>query len=88
MASPPQPEEILDLVKLSGMELKKLLNTSGKSYRALGKEVVAAMPVEQLLQAMNADGKLIKRPLLSDGQRLLLGFNEAKSEEFIKTIAK
>lgn len=86
MASPPQAEEIKDLVALSGKELKKLLNTSGKSYRELGKEAVAAMTEEQLLQAMQADGKLIKRPLLSDGQRLLIGFNEAKYEEFLKTI--
>ena len=87
MVSPPQPEEIKYLVKLSGKELKKLLNTSGKSYRELGKEAVSAMSEEQLVQAMNADGKLIKRPLLSDGQRLLLGFNEAKYEDFIRTMA-
>lgn len=53
-----------------------LLNTSGQSYRALGAASVKAMTDGQVLDALAADGKLIKRPFveLPDG-RCLVGFN-------------
>ena len=52
-----------------------LFNTSGLSYRALGSAVVKAMSDDEALDALAADGKLIKRPFLAlpDGQ-FLVGF--------------
>ncbi len=63
-------------------QVKPLFNTSGQSYRALGADVVKAMTDDQALQALAADGKLIKRPFVQcpDG-RFLVGFKpEAWSE--------
>ncbi len=55
--------------------VKPLFNTSGQSYRAIGADAVKAMTDDQALQALAADGKLIKRPFVQcpDG-RLLVGF--------------
>ncbi len=44
--------------------IKRLFNTSGQSYRALGAATVAAMGDDEALGALAADGKLIKRPLV------------------------
>jgi len=54
---------------------KRLFNTSGQSYRALGAAAVQAMSDEAALAALAADGKLIKRPflVLPEG-RCLTGF--------------
>lgn len=53
-----------------------LLNTSGQSYRALGAAVVKAMDDSTLLDALAADGRLLKRPLLITEQgQYLTGFN-------------
>ncbi len=54
---------------------KYLFNTSGASYRAIGSSVVKAMTDKQALEALEKDGKLIKRPFLitSDG-KILVGF--------------
>lgn len=58
----------------------RLFNTSGQSYRALGAATVKAMDDSQAIEALAADGRLIKRPLLvSDDGRLLIGF---KPEEW------
>ena len=56
-------------------EVKPLFNTSGQSYRAIGAEAVKKMSNEKALQALAADGKLIKRPFVQcpDG-RFLIGF--------------
>lgn len=63
---------------MSDKPVRKWLNTSGMSYRALGKAKVDAMTDAQLVQALSADGKLIKRPVLVMSDRVLVGFDEEK----------
>lgn len=54
---------------------KALFNTSGQSYRALGAVVVNGMTDEEALNALEADGKLIKRPFLVTPEgRVFVGF--------------
>ena len=54
---------------------QRLFNTSGQSYRALGSAAVKAMDEAQALQALAADGKLIKRPFVITGAgAALVGF--------------
>lgn len=64
----------------------RLFNTSGQSYRALGAAVVKAMDDSEAIEALAADGRLIKRPLLiTDDGRLLIGF---KPEEWQSLLAE
>jgi arsenate reductase len=74
---PPAKAELLKWMKASGIEPKKFFNTSGMSYRE-GKfgERLPKMTVEQMADALAADGKLIKRPLLASGDRVIVGFDE------------
>lgn len=74
---PPSPAELS--AALGQLGRKRLFNTSGQSYRALGAAVVQAMSDDQALAALAADGKLIKRPflVLPDG-RSLTGFQPAE----------
>jgi len=54
---------------------KPLFNTSGQSYRALGSSTVKAMSDDEALDALAADGKLIKRPFVALGDgKFLVGF--------------
>lgn len=75
---PPTKTELKTWVVKSGKPLRKWLNTSGLSYRALGKEKVDAMTDAQLIDALSSDGKLVKRPVLVRGDTVLVGFNEAE----------
>ena len=70
---PPSQAELA--VALEKLGRKRLFNTSGQSYRALGAAAVQAMSDAQALAALAADGKLVKRPFLvmPDG-RTLTGF--------------
>lgn len=75
---PPSREELA--LALDQLGRKRLFNTSGGSYRALGAAAVQAMDDEQVLAALAADGKLIRRPfLVCDDGRVLSGF---KPEEW------
>ena len=72
------PETSLLVKALEQLENRKsLFNTSGLSYRALGKEVLKTMTDDEALKALSIDGKLIKRPLLiTEDGRVLVGFKQ------------
>ena len=54
---------------------KLLFNTSGQSYRSLGSAVVRDLSDEEALDALAADGKLIKRPFVKvNSSTYLTGF--------------
>lgn len=74
--TPPSRKALEGLWKRSGAPLRKFFNVSGESYRAGGfKDRVGAMSDAEMLAALAADGKLVKRPLLDLGARVLVGFD-------------
>jgi arsenate reductase (glutaredoxin) len=77
VATPPKTAELQRALK-SGVPLKKLFNTSGQSYREGGwGKKLAGVSEAQALAALTADGKLIKRPFILTGERVLVGFDES-----------
>jgi arsenate reductase len=78
--SPPKLAELTRLVERSGLPIDKWFNTSGGSYRELigkiGKPKFAAMSQADKIRLLAADGKMIKRPVLVDDDRVLVGFDE------------
>lgn len=78
--APPTRAELEAAWQASGLPLKRFVNTSGQSYRALGKEAWDALDEAGQLDALAADGKLIRRPLLIGDGVVLVGFKEAEWE--------
>jgi arsenate reductase len=65
-----------DLHRRSGLPLARLFNTSGESYRAGNfKERLRTMSDAEGLRALAADGKLVKRPIVDAGGRVVVGFD-------------
>lgn len=80
--NPPSRALLEDLYKNSGLELKKFFNTSGQKYRDLGlKDKINEASEDELLDLLASDGMLIKRPLTTDGNKVILGFKEEVFEE-------
>jgi arsenate reductase len=78
----PSKEVLAELYKKSGLELKKFFNTSGMKYRELGlKDKVATASENELLELLASDGMLVKRPIVTDGNKVTVGFNEKQFEE-------
>jgi len=75
VTKPPTKSELARWIPASGLPVRKWLNTSGLSYRALGKERIAAMSDAQLVEALSRDGKLVKRPVLVTDDQVLVGFS-------------
>ncbi|NMO19438.1 arsenate reductase family protein [Pyxidicoccus fallax] len=72
--TPPSEAELRQWIAKSGLPVRKWLNTSGQSYRALGKAKVDAASDAELVSWLAADGKLVKRPVLVTGGTVLVGF--------------
>ncbi|MFJ7728423.1 arsenate reductase family protein [Neobacillus sp. NPDC097160] len=79
---PPTREQLQAFYQKSGLELKKFFNTSGLKYRELGiKDKMKSATEDELLELLASDGMLIKRPILTDGERVTVGFKEEEYEK-------
>ena len=77
--NPPSVKQLEKIRKLSGLEVRKLFNTSGQLYRQGGyKDKLAKMTDAQAVSALANAGKLIKRPLVMGTKVGLVGFKEAE----------
>ena len=69
----------------SGLPLKKFFNTSGMLYKEMQlKDKLTTMSEEEQLKLLSTNGMLVKRPLLVDGDTVLVGFKEAEWVEKLK----
>ncbi len=80
--APPSKEELRQIHQVSGLDLMKFFNTSGKVYRDLGlKDRIKDMDEDEMLELLASDGMLIKRPIVTDGQKATIGFKQEQFEE-------
>lgn len=78
--NPPAEEELKKIIELSGKEIKKFFNTSGVAYKEGDyKTKIKTMSDEEKIKELSSNGKLIKRPIVFDGKKATVGYNE---EEF------
>jgi arsenate reductase len=77
--TPPSTTTIDGLASRAGRPVSRLFNTSGESYRSGGwASRLSTTSRADALSALAADGKLIKRPILDLGTKVLVGFDEAE----------
>lgn len=78
----PTLEELTRWLPMSGLEAKKLFNTSGQLYRSLDiKDRLPSMSAEDVLALLATDGMLVKRPLLVGEDFVLAGFRAERWAE-------
>ena len=75
----PTAEELTEWINKSSLPVKKFFNTSGKLYKDMGlKDKLAAMSDEEQISLLASNGMLVKRPLIIEEERVLVGFKEAE----------
>jgi len=80
---PPSKEELRAMIEKSGLEIKKFFNTSGQSYRESGmKDKIKTLNEEELLDILASDGKIIKRPVITDEELVTVGWNDKVLEKW------
>lgn len=77
--TPPSVAELRAMLDAHDGDLRRLFNTSGQDYRALGiKDKLVAMSVDDALKLLSSNGNLVKRPFAIDATKKigLVGFKE------------
>ena len=75
---PPTKAELQRLLKVYGGDVRKLFNTSGQDYRALGLGAkLDALSATDALALLAANGNLVKRPFVVMKDGGVVGFKEA-----------
>jgi arsenate reductase (glutaredoxin) len=75
--TPPSVAELRSALDACGGDLRRLFNTSGMDYRALGmKDKLPAMTTDAALKLLSTNGNLVKRPFAIDAAKKvhLVGF--------------
>ena len=71
------------MLTLTG-DIKKLFNTSGQDYRALGmKDKLSGMSEAQALDLLASNGNLIKRPFMISGENGAVGFKQEEWDRLV-----
>ncbi|MBI3608215.1 MAG: arsenate reductase family protein [Nitrospirae bacterium] len=79
---PPPLVQLRSLIKKSGRPYTDFLNRSGILYRERNmKEKVKTLPEDAVVAMLASEGRLLKRPIVTDGSRVTVGFSP---EEFEK----
>lgn len=79
----PTVEELTLWIENSGLEIKKFFNTSGKLYKEMSlKDKIKEMSKEECIELLATNGMLVKRPVLIDNSKAIVGFKEDMYKEF------
>ena len=77
----PSAQEIRDWQVQSGLPITRFFNTSGKLYREMGlSKKLPVMSSFEMLDLLGSNGMLVKRPILVEGDTILVGFREPEWE--------
>jgi len=80
---PPSAAVLRSLIAKSGRPYTDFLNRSGVQYRERNmKEKVKTLPEDAIVAMLASEGRLLKRPIVTDGARVTVGFS---AEAFEKT---
>ncbi len=75
---PPSATLLKAILKTGQYEIGQLFNRSGVLYREMNmKDKIKTTSESALLKLLAEHGKLVKRPIVTDGEKFTVGFDEA-----------
>ncbi len=78
----PTYNELKEWYTKSGFQLKRFFNTSGLLYKDMQlKDKLPSMSEDEQLKLLATNGMLVKRPLIVNGDVVLVGFKESEWNE-------
>ena len=81
--TPPNKAELRRMLKSYDGNIRKLLNSSGSDYKKLKlKDNLPKLSEAQLIDMLNTNGNLVKRPFVINRSGGIVGFNEKEWANF------
>jgi arsenate reductase-like glutaredoxin family protein len=79
----PSLAELKKLAQQAGVTVKELVNTKSQTYKQ-SKPDLESMTEQEVYELIAANPRILVRPLLSNGKKLLTGFKEEQYREYVK----
>lgn len=70
----PNVAELMELIKLSKSGVEDILATRSTTYKQLDFDL-DNLPLSRALRLLSEEPRLLKRPILTDGERLVVGYH-------------
>ncbi len=75
--TPPSKTVLKQALTSGAYKITDLFNKSGEQYRELGmKDKIKNLSEAQMLELLSKNGRLVKRPIVTDGKVVTVGFKE------------
>ena len=79
--NPPSVNELYEIIKKTSNGLDEILSTRSRLFKKLDVNF-DEMKVSELLELLANDPRLLKRPILTDGQNIVIGYNKPALEQY------
>ncbi len=80
---PPTVDELFDLAGRGGISVTGLINPRSQGLKKL-KVSLGRLSEQEAAELLSRNPKVMFRPLLTDGKRLVVGFNPEQMEKLIE----
>ncbi|MFD0048370.1 transcriptional regulator Spx [Actinomycetes bacterium NPDC127524] len=71
----PTPDELQEILKLTTEGLDELLATRSETFKSLNLDL-DDLKLSDVLQLLSKEPKLLRRPIVTDGEKLIIGHHE------------
>lgn len=80
--NPPSAEELLEIIKMTTNGMDEILSTRSQKFKNLDVDI-DDMTVRELLELLSEDPRLLKRPILTDGENVIIGYNQSAMKNLL-----
>lgn len=79
----PDANELLDIIKLSEEGINDILATRSEKYKNLDMNL-EELKVSELLELLHEEPRLLRRPIITDGDQLVVGYNQSGLKKLLE----
>lgn len=79
----PTYEEMLELLSMTTEGIDEILAKRSQEYKSLDVDV-ESMTISEVVHLLMEQPRLLRRPILTDGKKLVVGYNESTLKNLVK----
>lgn len=72
----PKMDELMNIIKLTKEGVKEILATRSETFKNLDINI-DDLRVSEVLELLHNEPRLLRRPILTDGEKLIVGYNRS-----------
>jgi len=83
----PEMDELMNIIKLTKEGVKEILATRSETFKNLNVNI-DDLRVSEVLELLHNEPRLLRRPILTDGEKLIVGYNRSGLQKLSEAQSK